>query len=434
MKKRAWLLLLTLVVTAALTLPAVIGLLLEREVREHQFLADRSSRLLRTRILHFERGWFASQAELEVTFGSPATPQTLLLSSRVQHGPLGFARGFFWGRFRAVAVPGPENLYFKELAEAVNLPHLFELRSTAHLGGGGHFEVLIPPIRAVGADLVDPDALGSIDFAGMQLRGDWSAGGATWRIEGGLESFKLAGDAAVLTLRDLSLDLTAHAVTDQLWLGPMALRVGAVALGESEQPASLSGQALALSIDSSARSGEATTDLTATVRAAQIALTDTALRDAQVSMSLPSIPVAALDHYLENVDGPALRTALAAAAPVATFQPIAFSLAGGAFAAKLQVALNDHQVPPAAVLQSSDLRRWLDYLHIEGALQVAAPLAEKIVAAGQQQPLGAALQLLELLDQGLLRPSGDGYATALVLYRGELRVNEQVVPLVQLLQ
>ncbi|MFK7913096.1 MAG: DUF945 family protein [Pseudomonadales bacterium] len=462
MKKWTWLL--VVLVAALLALPGWVGRMLEPQLLKHlQYLSD-SERALGLQVHSIERGWFTTRvlfdlkpAGLSRFLGgtqSVAQVDTLQLVADVRHGPFGLLDGPFLGQFRALVEPGRNNPRVAEFVRLAGLKRLFALQVTGHFDGSRQLRLSVPPIAASSATLLDDTETGTIRFSGLTLDGDWQPAQAL-KLRGGFGSLLVEGALAQFRVAGATLQMDARALAEHLWLGPLALQFEALDLRSKGQPPSLALQSLALALKSTAQPGASTTDLTVSARASALSAPGVAVTDANLTASTAQLPIALLADYAASGNREQLLQALVAAAPTVLFNPIAFTADGQALAGKLQLATSADARRGADSVSWTDPVVWLAMLKADGAVQVAQPLAERMVAAvlgtqmrtelGDQGEIGfdqidvmaalqAPLRLTSFVNQGWVRESGDGYAVALRYQAGTLHLNDQIVPLSALAQ
>lgn len=448
MKKWIWLP--VLLAVALLLLPGLLGQRLEPQLRAQLQTLTGPLGLFTSTVSSIDRGWFSTRVALDL---APAGPVgTLELVGTVRHGPVGWLNGPFVGSFRARIEAGPTNPRLQEFVQLAGLGQLFQLHLTGQFDGRGTAQLVVPPIAADGAALGDGIAAGAIQFSGMELAGQWQPDQGLV-LAGDFESLLIKGEAAEFRVAGATLEADVRPLADQFWLGPMRLAFDVIDLRATGAPPSLALGALVLALQSTAQPGARATDVSITIRANSLDAPGVAVTDANVTAVAEALPVQVLADFSATGDGGRFLQALGTGGAQVSFAPIAFTADGQSLAGKLQLRMDVARLPQTEPVNWSDPALWVGLLTAEGAVQVAQPLAQRMVGAvlrtqmvtelaaaediGPVQidtmaALQAPLRLAGFVERGYLRESGDGYAVALRYAAGELQLNQQTLPLVPL--
>lgn len=467
-----------------LLLPGLLGQAAERTLRAQVAASASAEQPLSLRITRYDRGWFASTVVYELGLAEDlvaplpslaAAPgsdnplaQRLELVSAVRHGPVGLHQGLFFGLFAAVTTPAESNPAINDFVATTGMPQLFQVVTHTGFGGATQFAVTVPPVNADGTDIGQPLQTGALRFAGLQATGSVAAGGEAITLAAAFDALAIAGEEAELRVEGFALAGSTEKISQSLWLGPVTLALARIDLRSKGAAPSLSAAGLEWSLASATQPGAELADMAVTLKAQQLQAAGQNLANAQLTLSLRSLSVAALDAYAQltaaqQTDAsqrlewalPGLLHQFAAQSPVLAIAPLAFTLDGASFTGTAELQLDGAQLPassdPTAASRSGlDLAQWLALVNMDAAVQIAKPLAERFASHYAQSQLTTALAadssvdpaqieamarlqapllLQSLVDQGTLTEQSDSYAATAVFGDGELLLNGQRLPL-----
>lgn len=440
---------------AGLTLPPVFGRMVEKAVEARVAALD-SRPGLDVRLESYERGWFSSTARVAIAAAPgialaggllppPRTPLRALVA--VDHGPVSFKGGFFFGFAKIAARPAePEN-------GAPSLPFRFEAR--ADLDGALHFVGEVPSLERATPD-------GSLSFSGGRVFGTILRRHVT--AQGRAESLQARDAHGAISLVGLTVAADNELGSQRLLPGHVSIEADRASLepdgGDAIEVAhaSLHSQ---LSVDpTGGRLLDGRLELTAESilsgqnrRITRLRLTTTASRLDEAALEAYTEAAALVQSGGASADAETqLQQAVErvlAAAPAVEISPLSFSFDGQPFDAEVSASTKPDALPDRGPLDLADTSLW--YAVVQGRANVTAAKTlvhtfvaalarqrlERAMARGRTLPPGeiepvaqaqAGLLLATLAARGLLEDTGNLYKTALRLEDGRLTVNGKSVP------
>ncbi|WP_295429475.1 DUF945 family protein [uncultured Thiodictyon sp.] len=406
---------------------------------------------------HYERGWFSSKANAELTRQplpgqTPAGVSRIHLDSRIEQGP--------WAWFNADLFPALTQVHTRVevLADPLRVPPLL-FTTTIGANGSGLTRLLIPATEQSGAP--DGFRLQSKDITGTaryrpnprQLAADLTVPG--------LALLDSAGPIARLTDARLKADLTGW--IGGLFTGRTSLEVESAELSPPPQPNANAKAALVQRLHLSLEQvpqGQAPTlrlDLRLDAAAELLRLGSVDYRSPVIGLAARSLDAQALaeintalrtladdgaSRAMRGLVGATLLTQLLprflAAGPSLTLDPFTLTTPAGPVAAHLSLgaAAQGPGATGAAVLLSALLNRgkanWLTGLTGDGAIDLPQAIAlEWLARADTAVPPAPAERLQTWIDGGWVS-ARDGRVTSTVrLADGQLSVNGKPVPLLR---
>ena len=407
---------------------------------------------------HYERGWFSSRANAELTRQplpgqTPAGVSRIRLDSRIDQGP--------WAWFKADLFPALTQVHTRVelLADPLKVPPLL-VTTTIGADGSGLTRLLIPAADQSGAP--DGYRLQSTDITGTaHYRPNPRQLAADLRIPGLALLDDTAGPVARLTDARLKADLTGW--IGGLFTGRTSLEVESAEFSPPPQtaanakPALLQRLRLTLEQVPQGQAPALRLDLRLDAAAELLRLGSVDYRSPVIGLAARSLDAQALAEIntalrtlsddgaspaMRGLVGATLLTQLLprflAAGPSVTLDPFTLTTPEGPVAAHLSLgaAGQGPAATGAAVLLGALLNRgkvnWLTGLKGDGAIDLPQPIAlEWLARADTAVPPSPAERLQTWIDGGWVS-ARDGRVTSTVrLADGQLSVNGKPVPLLK---
>lgn len=469
--KKTIIIIVVLAVAAAIGLPPVVGSRAETTLRAQIEQMDENP-MFAMRVAEYERGWFSSQANVEIAFderyaellsagndtAAAELPQSLSQSISVPvnlaHGPIAMLDGPYLGWLRMRAVLDDRDAVIAEATEELGLDYLAELQGRVSFLGTFSFDGHVPPVEYL-------DESGQLSFSGITAEG--MLRNANLIAQGEMESLLMDSAGTAVTVENISINTDSTRINHLLWSGDFAADIENLTIVDT-----LAGAGGATEINGLSMTGGAALDdsgelmkMDATYAADRILLPagDGEVTDAQLSMTLENISVEGLTDYyeislaLDPQDPMAMTNALGDVAarilqrnPALTLDPIRFSLDGESLSAAINLnTVNADQddldlTNPFVMLglfeATVDLTAAKALVH-RLAGQAAATQMRSVdpanIPPGQDiesmATANAEVMIIGLLGQGFIADDGDNYATTINYSNGELLINGMPLPL-----
>jgi hypothetical protein len=450
--------------------PFATGLIAESHLETRVAAIDANNSWISAGILSYDRGWFSSQAVIELALRTEdgqappyaalagllgAQAPTLPVSIAISHGPVGFHEGLFVGVARVTAQPDPSDERIGKLNAMLAVPYLFEFRGRSDFGGRFDFDADVPPFTLTAA-------LGDIRFSGLAV--DGTAVGRHLTVSGAFDEAGLEGMFAAGSIGSVAFDLDYEFRPDRLPLSRGTFTLGHVLatspmLGNDPllDVAGLSiEQLIAMSADNET--------IDASVRYASERLVvgaGTDLSDVDLGIRLDGLDSqAATDYYAvmdRAIEEPALDDdalmielepvleALVRRGFTIEIEPAAFASPLGTLDANALVTVDGTDLPAGSPVDVRNIAVLLGVLAVDADLLVTKALARDLAARSMRSQLeaGAAasgepfseaeldaaaeaqagLMLATLSGQGMLEDDGTRYRATLRFVEGALTVN-----------
>lgn len=466
-----------ILVVAAIGLPTVIGSMMESTVRE-RIERMNDNPMLAMRVAEYDRGWFSSQAEIEIALDeryfdliaatgdvndvqmtAMMNEQSIHIPVSLTHGPVVVSDGLYFGLARIHALLDDRDQLAAMAMQELGLDYLAELRGQVSYLGRFSFTGNVPPIDYY-------DESGQVRFSGLDI--DGSAHSGNLQLDGGFESLAMDADGTAITVEKLFLTSDSDQINQALWIGEFD-----------------SGIETLLIVDTYAGAGEAlrftglrangSTDLDATGELLEATATyaaetvhipefDMELTDTEVTVGIENISAEAMTDYYENmfnIDPQNPDAAMLAMQdlsgkilennPGISVDPIRFTLDGESLTAAFSARIVNADQGNADL---TNVFAMLNMLEASVDLSASKPLFLRLASQGAASQMSsirptdlppgetiesmaeaqAQLMIANFLAPGYLVDDGENYTTDIDYANGEVRINGNPVPLGALLQ
>jgi len=460
-----------LAVAAAIGLPPIVGSRAESTLHAQIEQMDENP-MFAMRIAEYERGWFSSQAQVEITFDEryaellsagndtavaelpQGLNQTISVPVDLAHGPIAMLDGPYLGWLRMRAVLDERDAVIAEAIDELGLDYLAQLQGRVSFLGTFSFDGHVPPIEYL-------DESGRFSFSGVTAEG--TLRNANLIAQGEMASLQMDSAGTAVTVENVSMNSDTTRINHLLWAGEFDANIDNMTIVDT-----LAGAGGATELNGLKMSGGAELDesgellqMEASYAADRILLPagDGEITDAELSMALENISVEGLTDYYEislafDPENPlemtnALSDVVARILqrnPALTLDPIRFALDGEPLNAA--VSLNTVGADQGGL----DLTNMFVMLGlIEAAVDLTATktlvhrLAGQAAAAqmGSVDPAdlppgqdiesmataNAEVMIIGLLGQGFIADDGDNYTATIDYSNGELLINGMPLPL-----
>lgn len=476
---------LILLVIAAAALPAVIGPLTEKQLRQSLVEISAKQNTINAELTSYERGYRSATATirfglseeyLQQIIEADADPDSSMgpaelaelkeaftnlapLVIDLEHGPVltKYATGLGLNSYRATL---GDNKVIKIVREATGLTDLFEMIGKTGLTGSSAFDLSMPAMKA---DL--PEDV-SVDFSGLTGQGTWNNGSQRIVMAASSEALSLGDAQFTAKIDDISMDIDSLLVEAGLGVGTSNITLAHIEAQSPMAPApvltvdglvitsevamaqdSLFDLSLGYRIDEAAAQGITVSNASAEIRFEGIS--GEVIQTYQEVMSNPDMgpdQIAELEGLLRRalIDSPKLHVG-----------PIKFETDGEQFDGVFKVMTDGDTVPPTDAFNIADPGMWmtmlsatLDLRATEGLVhdaadaylmqQTMATLTEdqadidfaQLQTMVTQQRVG---MLEQLVGQGMITLGDDGYVVDVDFDKGEMLINGNPFPLEALL-
>jgi uncharacterized protein YdgA (DUF945 family) len=476
--KKAAIGLVGVLVILGLGLPPLLGMMTESSFRESLGTMDENP-MLDISVESFDRGWFSSEARIAVGLDADYASRIAALDDPnandlaaaaiadttatfivdVDHGPFVLHDGFYVGLSRFVATLDDDSAVINEIRTRFAMPYLVEIRGRMGLTGAFNFDADVPPV-----DFADEN--GQFVFSGLLVEGSYR--GSNLTTSGHIDEVSFEFQNGAGRIRGIRFDGDNERLNSYIWTGPMEMAVDSVIVTNP-----LLGAEPMFNLSRLRVAGDTRADPTGELVSGTLvyavdsveANSDFMLRNAELSLKLNNLSVAALETYYDTVLtlDPAnplaaltamqqMGTELLRHDPSIAIAPLHFEYDGEPFTANIEVrTVGGSQ----AQLNFSNPMMLASLFEVSAdattSKTLATELATMIVTSqlaaafeGQELPPGqdiaqiaaqqAEVMLSTFVGQGLVTEVGDGYTTNIEYANGQVTVNGTPLPLGMLFQ
>lgn len=399
------------------------------------------------RLLNYDRGIVRSQATTLWSFAGEESPNDITVTHDIVHGP--------WPMGKAARVVSrfqlpPESE--SKLMQALQRQPPLEWTAVADWSGASTHSLHSPAFDSV---FEDGSAL---TWGG--LRGEWALTAQRNAVQGFLRMPTLAvkvEDGNLMEMQDTEITFDAHlAEHHTFWSGPVAMKVGTIAVRDPEADTQFKIEGL--DISSSTTLQDTLVDMGLDMRVTQVAMPQYKLDKVDLSVQLNNVDASWLDemmlwpqqHLEEDEQLPSMLRSLPvllAGKPEIVIDRFGMVTPEGPAQMSAHIAYVGQQpeafnpvtdlharlratLPKTIVTQLLDSKVRSDYLELLERLEQDFN-DEELQAAVDD---GVAKRLKGLLELGALQDNGEAFSAEVELDRGELKLNGQPSELRNLLQ
>ena len=400
------------------------------------------------------------------------------LVSDISHGPVGVLNGPFFGLFKSLTTEGANNPQLNDFLAAANMPFLVKVSSTTGLLGDTTFSVDVPASQGAGDGAAGDSLASNLKFSGATASGRYSATGsrgARLRLTGRMENLSIIDHASEFTVDAVQMAVDSENIAERIWIGPVNTSIGAVTVRDSStaEPIEMTAQDMLIDIDSGYGSSTDTLDVSMTYSIGQIALAGQSVSDIEFSMAMTELSVKAFERYNQWMQDPAFTQArkpnanqgefagllpmlheFIGKSPTISVNPLTFTTSNETLLANVTLNINGSDLPELSSFDAADAGLWLPRLSGKAGLSLSDSMALLLAVSGAQSQLQATLgdqqeitpqqisqmaaaqapiMIQTLVQQGLLLRAGGQISAGIVLENGELQLNDQPLPLNEIL-
>jgi uncharacterized protein YdgA (DUF945 family) len=447
-----------------LALPRVVGSMTEARVRERVAAIDASDSASAT-LTSFERGWFRSNAKIELRFVPDNVPQlggsagnpftgtgTVPIAVDFAHGPIAVLDGVHLGWSKMIARADTEVPGVTELEHTLGVPYLFEFRGRTSYAGAMGFDADAPPFELPVDETLFTFSGATLagSFAGRQLEGNAQVG-----------SIEFTSPTGTFALRNVHASADNELRSRYVMPGEASLTIERVLISDARGTTPVFEAAnLRMLSDVALDSTGVLLEMRMNYDLDSMRIEESEVTAATIGMAMRNVDVAALEAYgaaardaaSAGADpatimaslGPQLERALQAE-PRLTLEPIRFRLDDEPFEGRIELSTNAARLPPAGTLDLGNPLLVLGLMNTDAEMRASKALAQKLATLAARLQLGSdggvppeqldymaeaqsGLLLTMLVGQGVLVDDGDGYRSSLRFTNGALTLNGNPLP------
>lgn len=386
----------------------------------------------------------------------------------IGHGPVIVADSVQVGLLTSVIRLDPDTQGLAELLETLDVPYLFEARTLTGITGTSTFAGHIPPFELDYAD-------GRVSFSGFTLEGSYDLQQRQFNSQGAMRYLQVETiDSGSIAVEEFlwTADVTGFSPT--LWIGEAVMEIGSASVDRvgPDGPVNLVLTGAGVRMDSAL---DATGELlTIEGRYYLDSLTGGAfpgpeelnLVDASFDFTLRDLARDALEEIIAYSQLVAISPETApplipgiegmlyltlASSPTLEIGPLKFRWNNQPFEASIRIDLDASGLPLRADFSMLNLRVLIDTVSIEAYAEMSEEIARNLAvimsknqlrsgaeAAGNELSAAelenmaqtqAAVMLIGLVVQGMIKTSDAGYRSDVTFMNGELNVNGNQIPL-----
>lgn len=449
--------------------PFALGMLAESNVRAQVENLD-TYQALSFEVTEYDRGWFSSEATVEIrpasaflelaavdpSLGGMGDQLVAPFSIEIGHGPILTLNGFGFGSFAVIAGIDPEAEWLDNVLTELDIPYLFELHGNAGFGSGFDFEGGIPPF-----EIVDDDETGS--FSGLEITGNTN--GQNLVLNMALDNFSVQGPFESMTIEDVFLDADYEVFRfDTVPIGTGTFGIGRVMMANPLLGAdAVTGMEGLSAMGSVSRGADNKLDISALYSVDSVsAMPIPALSDIALGLNFNDIDAEAVDELYALINGiysnPESVDMMAFAMlpivekiiqgePTLSIDPMRFTMDTESLDAKLTVSINADALPSGQVMELMDPSVALNAFDATLEMTISKELLNTLMVFGLTEQMGAQLagmteeEVAEMMQmqvdqsiamvvaQGMVVDNGDTFSTRIVYENGVADVNGTPIPL-----
>jgi uncharacterized protein YdgA (DUF945 family) len=436
--------------------------------------------VLATRVADYRRGWFSSEAEIEIAlderyielmtaggqadvdidgeFGELLSGQAINVDLAVGHGPIVFSDGLCFCMSTVHARLDDSDATVALITDELGMPYLAELSGDVSYAGTFTFTSNVPPIEYLHED-------GQVSFSGLNVDGTLT--GPELLVDAQAQRLFIDAAGSTASLENFALHGDSIRINHIVWAGDFAATIEQVSIVDAMTgTGSINVAGLRMEgnvdLDDTGELLEAT--VTYAADAISAPLEELALSDMQLTIRFTDLSVDAVTDYydimldadLANSNSaafalPSVMARLLANNPSISFDPIRFTLNDQSLAAAVSLrTVNGGQ----GGLDLSNPMLLLGMFEATANLTAAKPLLENLATQAAMAQLSGLdpsqlppdqdvesmaeaqtqLMIATFLGQGYIIDDGENYATEIEYANGEVRVNGMPLPLGALMQ